>query len=272
MPTLIVQADDYAITTGVTTGILRSVDQGIVRATGIFTNRPSAAAAAVRIRDLDQVDVGVDLNMVTGAPILPAREVPSLVNAQGSFRTSHQITAEFPVIARDGMYSQFAVDPFDHDETLAEARAQLDRFGKLFGRPPAYVHHHSIISPMLDQVLHEVAAEYSVPVMDDLLRDSRVNAVPNPWYTVPFGAAEQAASDPVAMFLAGLDALAGHEISVLITHPGYVDADLLDISSYNIVRARDLHLVTSPAVRQALDARGIVCASYSACGLLPSGR
>lgn len=268
MPTLIVQADDYAISDGVTEGILRAVEEGIVRATGIFTNRPSAALAASRIRDLDRVDVGLDLNMVTGAPILPAREVPSLVNAHDNLRTSHQITAEFPVIARDGMYSQFEVDPFDHDETLAEARAQLDRFVELFGRAPAYVHHHSIISPMLDQVLHEVAAQYSVPVMDDLLRDRRVNALPNPWYTVPFGAAEQAACDPVSMFLAGIEELADHEISVLITHPGYVDADLLDISSYNVVRARDLQLVTAIEVREALTARGVACASYSDCGLL----
>ena len=46
-------------------------------------------------------------------------------------------------------------EPFDHDQTTAEARAQLERFFALFGRPPAHVHHHSLVTPMLDQVVHE---------------------------------------------------------------------------------------------------------------------
>lgn len=270
MPKLIVQADDLAITHAATLGIVQAVHEGMVRATGTFTNRPDAAFAAAQLAEVDELDVGLDLNMVTGSPLLPPSEVPGLVQPDGRFRTSHQIKAEFPITARDGFYLSFDPDPFDHDQTLAEGRAQVRRFFDLFGRAPAYLHHHALVSDMLDQVLRELGEEFGVVVMDDLMRDGTLYQVPNPWYTVPFGPSEQAGCDPVAALLPELDAVAEHELSVLISHPGYVDAELIDITSYNIVRARDLELMLSPVVRTALDERGIELATYTSCGLVAS--
>jgi|GEM_PF-432601 len=267
MPKLIVQADDLAITHAATLGTLRSVKAGMVRAVGLFTNRPDAAFAAGELAGVEQLDLGMDLNLVTGAPLLSADQVPSLVGPDGTFRTSHQIKAAHRTIAQDGFYSTFEPEPFDHEQTLAEARAQVVRFFELVGRPPAYLHHHAIISPMLDQVLHEVAAESDVPVMDDLMRFHRVNQVANSWYSTPFPAETQAGCDPIGEFMAQLDVIAAHEVSLLIVHPGYLDAELLDITSYHIVRVRDLELVTSPRVLAALAERGIELANYTSSGL-----
>lgn len=267
MPKLIVQADDLAITRAATLGTVHSIRAGMVRAAGLFTNRPDAAFAATELAGIDKLDLGMDLNLVTGAPVLTADEVPSLVGPDGRFRTSHQIKANHRTVARDGFYSTFEPEPFDHEQTLAEARAQLVRFFAFVGRAPAYLHHHSIISPMLDTVLHEVAAEAGVPVMDDLLRHHRVHQVENSWYATPFGAQAQASSDPISAFEAQLDDIAAHDVSLLIVHPGYLDAELLDITSYHIVRARDLELVSSPRVLAMLADRGIELASYTSSGL-----
>jgi chitin disaccharide deacetylase len=273
MAKLIVQADDLAITPATSLGIVHAINTGLVRATGIFTNRPDAADTAAQLADIEGVDIGLDLNMVTGAPLLPPQEVPGLVQPNGAFRTSHQIKAGFPIVSQDGFYLQFDPEPFDHDQTLAEARAQMRRFFDLFGRAPVYLHHHALSSGMLDQILHELGEEFGVMVMDDLPRDGIVHQVPNLWYTVPFGPAEQSASDPVAALLPVLEEVAEHEVSVLITHPGYVDAELLDISSFNVIRARDLGAVTSPVVKALLDERGIELATYTSCGLAaPSGQ
>jgi len=268
MPKLIVQADDLAITHAATLGTVRAVKAGMVRTAGLFTNRPDAGYAADELAGIGRLDLGMDLNLVTGAPLLDAGQVPDLVGPDGNFRTSHQIKAAHRTVAQEGFYSTFEPEPFDHEQTLAEARAQVVRFFDLVGRPPAYLHHHSIISPMLDQVLHEVAAEANVPVMDDLMRFHRVNQVANTWYATPFTAEAQAYCDPIGGFLAQLDAIAEHEVSLLIVHPGYLDAELLDITSLHIVRARDLDLVTSPQVLAALADRGIELASYSSCGIL----
>lgn len=267
MSQLLVQADDLAISHATTLGILDSIRHGIVRNTGLFTNRPDAAFAAERMRELDGVDVGIDLNMVTGRPVLPPSQVPTLVDADGRLRTKGLIKREHTVTGSDGLHTIFEIEPFDHDETLAEAQAQFRRFYDLMGRAPAYSHHHSLISPMLDQVLHEVSAEFGVSVMDDLYRFDHAPMVPTTWYGQPFGPAEQVASDPVAAFESLLPAIAESELSLLILHPGYVDADLLDISTFSVIRARDTQLVTDPGVTRALADAGIELVTYSTATL-----
>lgn len=264
MNQLLVQADDVGITHAATLGCLASIESGIVRNAGLFTNLPDSAFAAARLRELSGVDIGIDLNMVTGSPLLPAAELPGLVTEQGRFRTSGEVNRTYRVTLRDGYYSTFEVEPFDHDQTLAEARAQVHRFFDLMGREPAYVHHHSVISPMLDQVLHEVADEFGLFVIDDLYRFKRVPMAPNDWYTTPFGPAEQAVADPVAAFFETvLPVVLANELSLFITHPGYVDAELLDITSYSVIRARDLQLMTDPRVMAALADAGVELVTYS---------
>ena len=267
MTQLLVQADDLAISHATTLGIIDSIRHGIVRNTGLFTNCPDAVFAASRLREMDGVDVGIDLNMVTGRPLLSPAEVPSLVNADGRLRASGQIRREYVETSVDGYFSTFETEPFDHDETLAEARAQFRRFFDLMGRAPAYSHHHSLISPMLDQVLHEVSTEFGVFVMDDLYQSGRVPMVPNTWYGRPFGPAEQASADPVAAFSDLLPTVLDSELSLLITHPGYVDAELLDISSYSIIRARDTQLMTDPGVIRALTDAGVDLVTYTTATL-----
>ncbi len=269
MSKIIFQADDFGITPAVTLGVIESVNNGFVRATGLFTNQPAARAAADALKNNGQLDLGMDLNLVTGSPVLPADRVPNLVNDDGAFRTSHQIRAEYRLVDSQGMKTTYSVEPFDYDQTFAEARAQYDRFVELVGRKPAYLHHHSIITPGIERVIHDLGEVEGVPVMDDLIdSDGSVNWIPNTWYLNPFDANIQATVDPVAKFEEVLDEVAQHPVSILITHPGYVDAELLDCTSYHVIRARELELVTSERIGKAMADRGIEVTSLSAEGLI----
>lgn len=51
MRKLLFQSDDYGLTDSVADGILKGIDQGIIRNTGLFVNMPSSARAAAKIRD-----------------------------------------------------------------------------------------------------------------------------------------------------------------------------------------------------------------------------
>ena len=263
MSQLIVLADDIAISHATTLGILDGIHRGIVRNTGIFTNRPDTEFAANALKDIPGIDVGIDLNFVTGSPVLAADRVPALVTEHGAFRSSHELKATHREVSRDGLYADYDPEPFDHDQLLAEARAQVERFLHLFGRTPAYVHHHSFVSTMSDQVLHEVAEEYGLFIIDDAFRFGQVPLLPNEWYTSPFGADVQAAADPIAAFLPHLPQIRDNAVTALITHPGYVDAELIDSSSYHVIRARDLALVTDPGVQQLLAEAGVEVARAS---------
>lgn len=264
MPRLIVQADDIGITHAVTLGILDGIDNGIVRATGLFTNRSDTTFAAARLRTIGGVDVGIDLNFVTGRPVLDPERIPGLVTETGRFRSSGEIRATHPAIGGDMVYQKFERDPFDPAETAAEARAQVARFVELMGRPPAYVHHHSLVSPVSDEVVRSVAAELDVPFVDDLYRAGDLPLLPNDWYRKPFPLADQANIDARDAIERLLPDILSHDVSLLIVHPGYVDAELLDISTYSIVRARDLQIVTSREVRELLREAGVELSSFTA--------
>ena len=56
---LIVTADDFGLTAGVTRGIARAHAEGIVTATSLMVDEPAAAEAAGRARELPRLDVGL---------------------------------------------------------------------------------------------------------------------------------------------------------------------------------------------------------------------
>lgn len=267
MTRLIVQADDIAITHATTLGILDAIDDGIVRATGMFTNRPDAPFAAARLRERRGVDVGLDVNFVTGRPLLPPSSVPGLVTGTGAFRSSGEIRTRYGVVGGDAVFTEFATEPFDAGEALAEGRAQVARFVDLMDRPPAYLHHHSLVSPVTDEVVRTLAAELGVPFVDDLYRTGGLPLLPNDWYAKPFPLEAQAEADAVGAIDRLLPEILRHELSLLIVHPGYVDAELLALSTYSVIRARDLELVTSPAAQAALQENGVEVVGFTDAGI-----
>ena len=66
---LIVNADDFGFSPGITEGILRAHREGIVTSTTIAANMPSAGAAAAQLREYPELGVGVHLNVSQGPPL-----------------------------------------------------------------------------------------------------------------------------------------------------------------------------------------------------------
>lgn len=263
MPRLIVQADDNGISTATASGVLAAVRRGIVRNTGLFTNMPAGQEAAAMLRDVTDVSVGVDLNFVTGRPLSDRADVPTLVGADGAFRPSGQVRRDYDIRCQDGFLTTFSEEPFPYEETLREGRAQVARFVELMGRPPAYVHHHALTTPTTDRVVTELAAELGVPVPLQVMSRPGTHMLPNPWYLSPFPLQAQADADPLTPTLHALHALGAEELGVLITHPGYLDADLLESSSFSVVRVRDLQMLLSDALTDAIAELDIELTTYS---------
>lgn len=90
MKRLLLQSDDYGITHGVSAGILRVIQDGVIRNTGMFVNMESSKEAADLIKDRD-VCLGIDINYVAGKPITDPKKVPHLVDENGYFHTSRRI-------------------------------------------------------------------------------------------------------------------------------------------------------------------------------------
>ena len=69
---VIVNADDFGLSAGVTEGILRAHREGIVTSTTILANMPAAEEAVRRLAEAPGLGVGVHLNVSQG-PVLSAQ-------------------------------------------------------------------------------------------------------------------------------------------------------------------------------------------------------
>jgi chitin disaccharide deacetylase len=88
---LIINADDFGWSRSITDGIVRAHEDGIVTSTSFLANQPASDYAISQIPRVPQLGIGIHLNLCSGAPVLPAEEVPSLVGNDGNFHPAPQM-------------------------------------------------------------------------------------------------------------------------------------------------------------------------------------
>jgi predicted glycoside hydrolase/deacetylase ChbG (UPF0249 family) len=238
---LIVNADDFGLTTGVSRGIMDAHRRGIVSSTTLLVNGPLHEDLLVELR-ASGLGVGLHLNLTLGAPVSPPDRIPSLVDAEGHF-------------LRDARRVAAVVKP---EQAERELRAQVETFVEIMGRAPTHLdsHHHvGRHSPILALVL-DLAAEIGVPVRSqdaEVRQAARGRRLRTPDHFFGESGAEPYWSRE--RILAQLEALPDG-VTEFMTHPGYFD-DELAYSRYGKQREVELQGLTDPAVRQAIVARGI---------------
>lgn len=150
-------ADDYALTRGISDGILALAEAGRLSATSAMVNTPhwpAVAAAAVSLRD--RFALGLHLTLTFGAPLGPmSRLAPA-----GELPPPDKIVAR--AVAR----------LIDRDEIADEIERQLDRFEAVAGVPPDFVdgHHHVHALPGIRDALADVLSR-RFPSGGPLVRD-----------------------------------------------------------------------------------------------------
>jgi chitin disaccharide deacetylase len=88
---LIVNADDFGMSRGITDGIIVAHRYGILTSTSLMPNMPAAIYAIKRVSNFPALALGVHLNICQGRPILPANAVRSLVGIDGTFHSPREM-------------------------------------------------------------------------------------------------------------------------------------------------------------------------------------
>lgn len=252
---LIIRADDFGITDSVTWGIMRGLKEGIVTSTGVMTNMPSSIVACQQAKKYPEYCFGQDINIATGRCVANPALLKTMVDENGYFRRS-------PIIRK--MIKE-GVEPFPYEEVKTEIKAQVNKFIELVGRKPAYLNGHAFRSPNFSQALEDVADEYGMICMDRIVEKYDLEnkgflssgRFQQGWYKMPFEPLTQLQTDAQAFFIEHIDELLVRDYSYVICHPGYVDQDLMECSSLNLVRMRDLQLCLSKKVKQLIQDKGI---------------
>ncbi|HTZ75265.1 MAG TPA: ChbG/HpnK family deacetylase [Candidatus Aquilonibacter sp.] len=110
---LIVNADDFGWSRGINEAIADAHESGILTSASLMANQPASEQAIALARNMPGLGVGMHLNLCAGRPVLPAKEVPSLVGANGEF---HRPADMFRKLWRFQVASE---------EVEAEFRAQI---------------------------------------------------------------------------------------------------------------------------------------------------
>ncbi len=279
---LIVNADDYGDTPGISRGILEAHHKGVVTSTSVMIGSPGAPMA-VQDAMKSAPDLGLGLHLTlsgTGKrPILPAERVPSLVQADGTFYPFEQWLAHY--------------DKFDVEEISQELMAQCDCFTDIAGRPPDHLdgHHHVVYRhPAALRTLFSLAERYQVPIRNpgfgnidltltgllsgvpDLIRQSNLTALKalleenlgenTVRWPGRFEADFYDSAATLGDLLLILTNLPDDSTTELMCHPGYVDEMLQ--SDYTTKREDELKVLTHRSVREVIAAEDITLISYSA--------
>jgi predicted glycoside hydrolase/deacetylase ChbG (UPF0249 family) len=236
--TLIVNADDFGLTRGVSAGILAAHRHGIVTSTTVLVTADPDRAQLAAARDAG-LGLGLHVNFTLGRPLTRGR---SLVDGGGAF-------------IRD---ARRAAGGAAAPEVRDEVEAQIERFDKLVGRLPTHLdtHHHVGLYAPVREVVLGMARTLGIAVrsQDEAAR-ARARGAGLRTTDHFFGESGPDAYWSAARTLGHLRALPPG-VSEFMCHPGRFDDDL-GYSRYGRQREVEMIGLGAPAARAASAALGI---------------
>jgi hypothetical protein len=246
---LIVTADDYNLSAGVSRGIIAAHRQGIVTETSVMVNLGDLEHTSRWLAEAPQLALGLHLNITRGRPLAPLADVAELLGADGQFRGSPQTLPTLLTAAA----------------VRAEFQAQCAAFERAFGRLPQHLdtHHHVHQHPVVLDVLLEVAASWQLPVrsIEPAMRAAMVaRGLRSPSHFL--GDAEEEPYWTVARLVATMGALEPG-VTELMCHPGYFD-DAIAYSRYGRQRDTEREALCDAAVALAVREMHVELVTYAA--------
>jgi predicted glycoside hydrolase/deacetylase ChbG (UPF0249 family) len=270
-------ADDYALSPGVSRGILEALGAGRLSATSVMTTRPFWPRGAHELRQFKaKADIGLHLNLTLGSPLgdMPAfaasGRLPGIGHALKAARRNELPEAEIG----------------------QEISRQLDGFCAHFDAAPAFVdgHQHVQVLPQIRDLLFACLEQRGFSgkawLRTSSDRPSRIlrrgvevaKALGIAWLGRGFAreaawrgfvtndgfsgfSAFDPARDYAADFARYLRAPGNRHL--IMCHPGYCDEELVAADPVTLSRERELSFLLSPAFMAMLDREGARLARLS---------
>jgi chitin disaccharide deacetylase len=288
---LIINADDFGLTSGVNRAIVEAHQRGIVTSTTLMANARAFVEATEFAKGANgdrPFDVGCHVVLLDGEPLLPADNVHTLLFS-GSNHGSR---------FRDSL-NDFVIASFRHklnpEEIEAEATAQVRRIQNSGIQPSHFdTHKHAHMFPAVLRPLLRAAKACGVPAvrnpfgqiwplpLSDLLRTRKLwkrFAQLNVLRNFASGFRDEVARHGLRTTDGSLGVLATGTLDLrlfstmiegmpegtweFVCHPGYNDAELDSVRTrLRHSREQELQLLTSPEAKQFLQDRSIELISY----------
>ncbi len=287
MRRLIINADDFGLTSGVNRAIVEAHQRGIVTSATLMAGGRAFKEAADLARTAPQLCLGCHIVLVDGQPLLPPEQLPTLIaggDQQARFRSG---VGELAAAALRGR--------IDGEQVEAEATAQIRKLqatGLALSHFDTHKHSHmfpAILRPLLRaaracgvRALRNPFAPVKPLAFAHLLRRPRlwkryseVTALRRLLDTFRQAVQqEQMITTDGTFGIVATGALDGRLFEAIVgsipegtwefvCHPGYNDADLGAVRTrLRESRVEELRVLTSPEAKEALQRHGVELISY----------
>ena len=259
---LIINADDYGRTPGISAGIRQAHLQGVVTSTTCMMNLPSVESdLIVAMKECPNLGLGVHLNMTYGQPLTDTVKLSKFVNADGRLPGLEGFLERLPRL--------------ETDLVEGEWRSQIERFISSTGKKPTHLdshHHMSYFTRDLFSLMLDLARDYECAIRYPLQDGLVVTGIPdeltsdmakflpdllqNTSIRHPNGFITTFYDEGISLeeMFSILDGLTDGTFEIM-THPGFVGIGL--DSAYNMQREIELKVLTTPKLRKEIEIRGI---------------
>ena len=268
---LIINADDYGLSRGVTTGIIEAAESGVVTSASMMVNLPGFNDAVARAQSRPSLSLGLHLNLTTGKPLTAA---PSLT------RRTSGLFYPLPLLL-----ARASLGRIKSSEVERECAAQLDRMIEV-GISPTHLdsHRHVHVHPALWPAVLRAATSRGVSNVRVPTEPLRINA--GDWKATLkktgllmfsrtlrgradysgtkhfFGLSLQGGRSFAARLFA-LVPMLPEGTTELMTHPGYSDPGLSEHDGYTWQREEELRVLCSRELRDLLQRHEIELVSFA---------
>lgn len=242
---IMVRADDLGYSYGVNYGIEHSVKEGIINNVGLMVNMKTSEHGYRLIKNED-ISLGLHTNICAGSPVSDPALIPSLVH-ETAFKSS-------------AVYRSTKTDFVVLEEAIIEIEAQLNRFIEITGQTPDYFDAHAVKSKTFEKALKIVADKNQLDYFELSFDHTRpvhfCGHVVHIWMHHAFKNYE-----PVKSMIEMIE----HPLegcNLMLWHPGYIDAYLLQHSSLTTRRVWECEAACSKALKEYLKNHHICLHQY----------
>ena len=264
-PLLIVNADDYGLTLGVSRGILDAHREGIVTSTSVLALTPAFATSAAWLAGAPELGTGAHLALVgEDPPLLSAGEIPTLVDAKGRLHLSWR-----------QFLPRAAARRIDPDDMRRELAAQIERIqGAGIRIDHLDTHQNLHLWPSVRDVVMDLGAEHDIRVIrvtrstarspvgvvvSRLARDLEQRCDRSGWtYAAASTGLDEAGNLDQRAMVGALRRLfaTGAASAELASHPGEAADPDLARYRWDYQWGDELAALRAPAIRAEIDALG----------------
>jgi len=147
---IIICADDFGISPGVSKGVLKLVEANKISATSVmvcFEDWKQEAKPLINLKN--QIDIGLHFTLTGAVPLSSPKEIPSLVTANGELASLGQFI------------KKCFLRNINSEDVKKEFNEQFDSFVEFFGFTPHFVdgHHNVHQYPVVNKALIETFKE-----------------------------------------------------------------------------------------------------------------